>query len=123
MDSVSIAPFTVIRHSPENGMLMKQAANLSPSQYHHHHIIIIIIITSSLHHHHHHRACKVLGLMICSGPTNSLEILRGLVLVFVSRTVGKGKGKVHAITGQEAQRWSKGIVVIFVYPRRQMGVW
>ena len=39
------------------------------------------------HHHHHHTACSVLGLVPCSGPTNSPQVFRGITLGFVSHTV------------------------------------
>ena len=42
---------------------------------HHHH-----------HHHHHNTACRLLGLVTCSGPTNSRELFRGVTFGFVSHT-------------------------------------
>jgi hypothetical protein len=38
------------------------------------------------YHYHHHIARRVLGLVTCSGPTNSREVFRGVVLGFVSHT-------------------------------------
>jgi hypothetical protein len=39
------------------------------------------------HHHHHHTACRVLVLVAYTGPTESLEVSRGVVLGFVSYMV------------------------------------
>jgi len=44
--------------------------------YHHHH-----------HHHHHHLVCRVSGLTTCSSPINSLEVIPGVDLRFVSNMV------------------------------------
>jgi hypothetical protein len=37
--------------------------------------------------HHNRTACKVLGLVTCSGPINSREVFWGVILVFVSYMV------------------------------------
>ena len=38
------------------------------------------------HQHHHNTACSLLGLVTCSGPTNSREVFRGATFGFVSHT-------------------------------------